>query len=56
MMRSRLVPDRSANALCGFVKRVVAPGARIITDDWSGYAGLAKYGYDHVSVAYSGPS
>ena len=53
-VRLALVPDRSANALCGFVKRVVAPGARIITDDWSGYAGLTKYGYDHVSVAERG--
>ena len=53
-VRLALVPDRSANALCGFVKRVVAPGASIITDDWSGYAGLTKYGYDHVSVAERG--
>jgi hypothetical protein len=32
----------------------VAPGARIITDDWSGYAGLTKHGYVHVSVAERG--
>tara|TARA_R110002167_G_scaffold26395_3_gene90987 strand:+ start:3722 stop:4435 length:714 start_codon:yes stop_codon:yes gene_type:complete len=53
-VRLALVPDRSADSLCGFVKNVVAPGARIITDDWSGYAGLAKHGYDHVPVAERG--
>ena len=42
------------DSLGGFVKSVVAPGARIITDDWSGYAGLTKHGYDHVSVAERG--
>ena len=53
-VRLALVPDRSAGALCGFVKSVVTPGARIITDDWRGYAGLTKRGYDHVSVAERG--
>ena len=41
-VRLAVVPDRSARALGGFVKTVVVPGARIITDDWSGYAGLTK--------------
>lgn len=36
-VRLALVPDQSADSLCGFVKNVVATGARIITDDWSGY-------------------
>ena len=53
-VRLALVPDRSADALCGFVKNVVAPGARIITDDWKGYAGLIKHGYDHVAIAERG--
>ncbi len=53
-VRLAVVLDRSADSLCGFVKNVVAPGARIITDDWSGYAGLTKHGYDHVSVAERG--
>ena len=53
-VRLALVPDRSADALCGFVKSVVAPCARIITDDWSGYAGLTDHGYDHTSIAERG--
>jgi len=53
-VRLAVVPDRSADALCGFVKSVVAPGARIITDDWSGYAGLSKHGYDHAAITERG--
>ena len=53
-VRLALVPDRSAKSLGGFVKRIVAPGTKIITDDWRGYAGLAKQGYDHVAIAERG--
>lgn len=53
-VRLAVVPDRGADALCGFVKSAVAPGARIITDDWSGYAGLTKHGYDHAAIAARG--
>ena len=53
-VRLAVVPDRSARALGGFVKTVVAPGARIITDDWSGYAGLTKHGFTHVAIAERG--
>ncbi len=54
--RVRLViaPDRSAGSLCGFVESVVVPGTRIVTDDWRGYAGLTKRGYEHISVAERG--
>lgn len=45
-VRLTLVPDWSADSLCG----VVAQGARIVTDDWSGYAGLTKYGYDQMDI------
>jgi transposase-like protein len=41
--------------LGGFIERVVAPGATIITDDdWSGYATLGKRGYLHTAVAERG--
>ncbi|MDO9226946.1 MAG: IS1595 family transposase [Pseudomonadota bacterium] len=53
-VRLALVPDRSAKSLGGFIESTVAPGTRIITDDWSGYAGLSKHGYDHVAIAERG--
>lgn len=53
-VRLAVVHDRSARALGGFVKTVVVPGARIITDDWSGYAGLTKHGFNHVAIAERG--
>ena len=38
----------------GFVESTVAPGSLIVTDDWSGYAGLGKRGYEHFAVAECG--
>ena len=49
-----VVLDRSAGSLCGFVESTVAPGSLIVTDDWSGYAGLGKRGYEHFAVAECG--
>ena len=51
---SAVVLDRSAESLCGFVESTVAPGSLIVTDDWSGYAGLGKRGYEHFAVAECG--
>lgn len=53
-VRLALVPDRSARSLGGFIERTVAPGATIITDDWSGYAKLGERGYGHIAVAQRG--
>jgi transposase-like protein len=53
-VRLALVPDRSTDALCGFLKSVVMPDTRIITDDWSGYAGLTTHGFDHMPIAERG--
>jgi transposase-like protein len=53
-VRLAIAADRSAEALCGFVKSTVEPGALVITDDWSGYAGLWKNGYDHNAIAQRG--
>lgn len=53
-VRLALVPDRSAESLCGFVKNVIIPGTTIITDDWSGYASLTRQGYTHMPVAERG--
>jgi transposase-like protein len=53
-IRLAVVPDRSANSLCGFVKNVDAPGSLIVTDNWSRYAGLGKRGFDHHAIAECG--
>ena len=50
-VRLAVVLDRSAESLCGFVESTVAPRSLIVTDDWSGYAGLGKRGYEHFAVA-----
>lgn len=50
-VRLAVIPDRSSDSLCGFVERSVAPRTLIVTDDWSGYAGLSKLGYTHRAVA-----
>jgi transposase-like protein len=51
-IRLRLVPDRAAKSLEPFVTENVARGARVSTDGWHGYDGLAKLGYTHeVSIA-----
>jgi transposase-like protein len=41
------LPDASAESLHTFVKDNVEPGARVITDGWSGYLGLDGIGYVH---------
>ncbi len=41
-VRLAVMDDRSAASLCGFVESAVAPGATVVTDDWAGYADLAR--------------
>ena len=53
-VRLAVVPDRSAKSLCGFIEKAVEPGTSIVTDDWSGYAGLAKRNYLHTAVPERG--
>lgn len=53
-VRLAVVPDRSADSLCGFVEGAVMPKTAIITDDWSAYATLRKRGYDHHAIAERG--
>lgn len=53
-VRLAISEDRSAETLGGFVKSVVKPGTLVITDDWSGYNGLRKDGYDHHAIAQCG--
>jgi len=53
-VRLAIVSDRSAKSLGGFIESAVAPGATIITDDWSGYAKLGELGFSHTAVAERG--
>jgi len=53
-VRLAVTTDRSAESLCGFVESAVAPGTLVVTDDWSGYAGLRKRGYNHHAIAECG--
>jgi len=53
-VRLTLVSDRSAKSLGGFIESTVVPGATIITDDWSGYAGLAERNYLHTAIPERG--
>jgi transposase-like protein len=46
-VRLQVVPDASARALTGFVKRAVAPATLILTDGWGAYAPLSDMGYRH---------
>lgn len=53
-VRLAVLPDRSAKSLGGFIESAVASGATIVTDDWSGYAGLTKRNYIHTAVPERG--
>lgn len=44
-VRMRHVPDASGASLLPFVCDVVAPGAVVFTDGWSGYKRLPEHGY-----------
>jgi hypothetical protein len=53
-LRLRVVPDRSADALTGFVKDNVALGSTLRTDGWTGYPGLPEMGYHHEALTLGG--
>jgi hypothetical protein len=53
-LRLRVVPDRSAEALTGFVKDNVALGSVLRTDGWTGYPGLTETGYLHEALTLGG--
>jgi len=45
--RAEVVPQADAETLVPFVKRSVAPGARVETDGWRAYLTLRDEGYSH---------
>jgi hypothetical protein len=53
-LRLRVVPDRSADALTGFIKENVALGSTLRTDGWTGYPGLTEAGYCHEALTLGG--
>ena len=45
--RMAILADGSAKSLHAFVTEHVEPGARVITDGWTGYRGIDRLGYTH---------
>ena len=52
-VRMRHVPDASGANLHPFICDVVAPGANVRTDGWTGYNGLSGHGYVHETTVLS---
>jgi transposase-like protein len=46
-IRLQRIEDASADELLPFIQQSVSEGSRVITDGWSGYAGLEASGYQH---------
>ena len=53
-LRLRLVPNRGAKTLTGFVQDNVAKGAVVRPDGWHSYDDLTKLGYSHEPVVIDG--
>ena len=43
--RIGIIADASSDSLHKFIRENISEGAEIITDGWSGYSGIEKYGY-----------
>jgi transposase-like protein len=54
-IRMLRVADASGPSLEAAVAQMVAPRARVRTDDWNGYNGLGPLGYAHAVVRPAGP-
>ncbi len=52
-IRMRRVPNVSGDRLVPFICEVAEPGSEILTDGWSGYNRLSRYGYKHVRSVLS---
>ena len=53
-IRLQQIADASAESLIGFVREAVASGAKVSTDGWTSYPGLAHHGYVHRPRIVSG--
>lgn len=54
-VRPRVIADVTAKTLKDAIESNVQRGSRIMTDDWGGYRGLRKDGWEHESVRHSSP-
>jgi transposase-like protein len=52
-VRPKVIADVTANTLKQAICESVHPQSRVMTDDWSGYRGLHKDGWEHESVRHS---
>lgn len=48
-----VVPDRKSGTLLPIIRQTVIRGAKVSTDEWLGYGGLATMGYVHRTVNHS---
>lgn len=46
-LRLSVLPDATADAVCGFVSSVAEAGSIVHTDGWNSYKRLGKLGFDH---------
>lgn len=53
-LRLSVAENRTRKSLGGFVEASVAPGAMVVTDDWSAYDKLSERGYQHLAVPERG--
>ena len=53
-LRLRVVPDRSAETLTGFIKENITPGGSVSTDGWDSYNGISEMGYSHDALTLAG--
>ena len=54
-VRPKVIADVTGKTLKTAICENVQGGSRIMTDDWSGYRGLRKEGWNHESVTHSSP-
>lgn len=51
-----VLPAADAESLHGMILEKIRQGSRLLTDDWRGYRGIARKGYDHDPVRSPGGS
>ncbi|MDD5530869.1 MAG: IS1595 family transposase [bacterium] len=54
-IRLRYIPSASVDNIQPFIRDHIVKGSTIITDGWSGYQGLKRYGYNHIVETIGDP-